>query len=380
MPPSPERARWAIALIFFVHGLFWGSWAPHIPLAKERLSTDTGVFGMALLCMALGAMIAMPIAGHLVHRFGSARLTLVTGLCGCIALPFPAIAPALPLFVIALFVFGASLGSMDVAMNAHGLIVERQLKRAVMSGFHGLFSLAGLVGGSAAWLVLDHLPEIWHLLGANLSCLILLLTASRWLLPNEADKDSSVNAFAMPTRATLGLGVLCFLALMAEGSLIDWSGIHLRETLGTSPAFAALAFAFFSGGMAISRFIGDWLRTKLGAVHLVRWSAVAAVLAIVIALSVDDPPIVIMGLTAAGLGLGNIAPVLFAGGGRVEPLAPGRGIAAVTTLGYTGFLVGPPLIGFTAELTGLRLALGLTAVAALIVATAASAVRSADTY
>lgn len=380
MPPKPERARWAIAAIFFVHGLFWGSWAPHIPLAKERLGVGTGVFGVALLCMALGAVIAMPLAGHFVHRFGSARLTVVTGLCCCLAMPFPAIAPNLPLFIIALFAFGASLGSMDVAMNAHGLTVERQLKRAVMSGFHGLYSLAGLVGGSAASLVLGRIPEIWHVAGASLVCLLLLTSAKPFLLPNDSDKDSSVNAFALPTRATLGLGLLCFLALMAEGSIIDWSGIHLRESLGTSPALAALAFAFFAGGMAVSRLTGDWLRVTFGAVSLVRWSAIATAVAIALALSVSNAWIAIAGLMVAGLGIGNIAPILFAGGGRVEPEAPGRGIAAVTTMGYTGFLVGPPLIGFAAELTGLPMALGLTAVAALIVALAASAVRPADTY
>jgi MFS family permease len=380
MSPKLERARWAIATIFFVHGLFWGSWTPHIPLAKERLDAGTGVFGAALLFMALGAILAMPTAGHLIHRFGSARMTVVTGILGCLALPFPAIAPNLASFVPALFFYGAILGAMDVSMNVNGLAVEHQLKRAVMSGLHGLYSLAGLVGGIAASLALGRVPGFWHIAGSAVVCLALLLCAKPFLLPGDADKHASVSSFALPTRATWGLGVLCFLALMAEGSIIDWSGILLRETLQASPGFAALAFAFFAGGMALSRLIGDWLRLTLGAVNLVRWSALATALAMLLVLSVDNLWSAVAGLTVAGLGIGNIAPILFAGGGRAEPKAPGRGIAAVTTLGYLGFLAGPPLIGFTAELTGLPLALSFTVVAAIILAIAAAAVRAADTY
>ena len=382
MPPSatPSQARWAVAVIFFLHGLVWGSWVPHIPLAKERLDVGTGVFGLALLAMAGGAILAMPIAGGLINRYGSARMTVVSTVLFAVALFLPAAAPTLLLFILAAIAYGATIGSMDVSMNAHGLAVEHALKFPVMSFFHGGFSIGGMVGALVGAALLIYLPPLVHIALASGLCLIGILWAGTRLLPSAVDQGLSGEGFAWPTRATIWLGLLCFLTLMAEGSVIDWAAIMLRQRFTLEANTAALGYGLFSAGMAFSRFTGDWLRLKFGAVSLVRISALLTAIGMVGAISVSEPAFAIAAFAIAGIGLGNIAPVLFAGGGRLEPDAPGRGIAAVTTLGYTGFLAGPPLIGFTAELTGLPLALGLTVIAALIIAVAARAVRAADTY
>jgi MFS family permease len=382
MPPSatPSQARWAVALIFFLHGLVWGSWVPHIPLAKERLDVGTGIFGIALLAMAAGGIIAMPIAGALINRFGSAPMTVVSTILFSLTLVLPALAPTLPLFMLAAAAYGATVGSMDVSMNAHGLAVEHAMKSPVMSFFHGGFSVGGMVGAVAGAALLIYLPPLVHIGFTALAGLLGIAWAARRLLPASVDKGLSGEGFAWPTRATLWLGILCFLSLMAEGSVVDWAAIMLRQRFLIEANTAALGFGVFSAGMAFSRFSGDWLRLKFGAVRLVRVSALMTAIGMAVAISVADPAFAIAAFALAGIGLGNIAPVLFAGGGRLEPDAPGRGIAAVTTLGYTGFLAGPPLIGFTAELTGLPLALGLTVIAALIIAVTARAVRAADTY
>jgi MFS family permease len=167
---------------------------------------------------------------------------------------------------------------------------------------------------------------------------------------------------------------------MAEGSIVDWAALMLQQRFLIDAGTAALGYGFFSAGMAGSRLLGDGLRLRFGAVRLVGWSAAITALAMVAALAVPSLWISVVALGVVGLGVGNIAPVLFAGGGRLEPDAPGRGIAAVTTLGYSGFLAGPPLIGFAAEAVGLTMALGLTAVAAAIIAIAARRVAPADTY
>ncbi len=380
MPNSPTAARRAIMAVFLIHGTLVGGWVTHIPFAKLRLDTGLGMFGVALLSFAAGAVIAMPIAGAIINKKGSAFVTLVGGLCLAAFLFAPALAPTLPLFMLGGMVLGASVGSMDVAMNAHGLAVEKALKQPVMSGFHGGFSVGAAIGTiGGAWL-LGQVGEYYQLAIISLVCAIGVLLCARYFLPAEVDKGLSGSHFAWPTKATIGLGGLCFLALMIEGSVGDWGAIMLQSRFTVEAATAAMAFGFYQSGMAVSRFTGDMLRQRFGAVPMVMWSALLTAAGTAAALVVPSVPMALMAFAIGGIGIGNVAPVLFAGGGRLEPDAPGRGIAAVTSMGYSGFLAGPPLIGFAAQVSNLQWGLGLTVLAALIIAAFARMVKSADTY
>ncbi len=377
---APAQASWATFTLFLLHGIMVGSWVPHIPLAKERLDVGPGVFGLALLAIAAGAVTAMPLTGAMINRYGSSRVALVTGALFCLAFAGPVTAPALIPFAIMGFLLGAMIGSMDVAMNAHGIAVEKALKRPIMSMLHGGFSVGGMLGAFAGAWAMKHVSEFTHIALSSAACLILLFIAVQFLLPRSIDKGLSDTHFGWPTRATIGLGLLCFLALMAEGSVLDWSAIYFTSEFKVDAGTAGLAYAFFSGGMAASRFTGDWIRLKFGAVHMVVASALLTAVSVALAVSVSSFLTAVIAFTFAGIGIGNIAPVLFAGGGRLEPEAPGRGIAAVTTLGYAGFLAGPPLIGFAAEVTSLGHAFWLVVLSALVIAAFGNMARSADTY
>jgi MFS family permease len=377
---SPSQARWATFSLFLLHGTMVGSWVPHIPLAKERLDVGPAVFGLALLAIAAGAVTAMPLTGAMINRYGSSRVALVTGVLFCLAFAGPVVSPSLLPFVIMGYLLGAFIGSMDVAMNAHGIAVERALKRPIMSVLHGGFSIGGMIGAFLGAWALKYVDEFTHIALAGAACLILLLVSVQFLLPRAIDKGLSDTHFGWPTRATIGLGLLCFLALMTEGSVLDWSAIYFTTEYKVDAGTAGLAYAFFSGGMAASRFTGDWLRLKFGAVHMVVASALLTAVSIALAVSVSSFLTAVIAFTFAGIGIGNIAPLLFAGGGRLEPEAPGRGIAAVTTLGYAGFLAGPPLIGFAAQLTSLGQAFWLIVIASLVIAVFGRRVRAADTY
>lgn len=377
---SPAQARWATFTTFLLHGTMLGSWVPHIPLAKERLDVGPAVFGLALLAIAAGAVTAMPLTGAMINRYGSARVVLATGVLFCLAFAGPILSPTLIPFVIMGYLLGAFLGSLDVAMNAHGIAVERALKSPIMSMLHGGFSIGGMVGAFLGAWALKYVGEFTHIALVGAACLVLLLVSVQFLLPSTIDKGLSDTHFGWPTKATIGLGLLCFLALMAEGSVLDWSAIYFTTEYKVDAGTAGLAYAFFSGGMAASRFTGDWLRLKFGAVHMVIASAVLTAISIALAVSVSSFLTAVVAFTFAGIGIGNVAPVLFAGGGRLEPEAPGRGIAAVTTLGYAGFLAGPPLIGFAAQLTSLGQAFWLIVIASLVIAVFGSMVRAADTY
>lgn len=377
---NPSTARFALLALFITHGILFGIWATQIPLAKLRLDVSLTVFGLALLCVAVGAVIAMPIAGALVNLFGSARMTWVTGALFSVFVAGPALAPNLPLFMIAAVLLGAAIGSMDVGMNAHGLLVERALRKPVMSGFHGGFSIGAAIGTILGAWVLGKVGTHLQLALFCSACLAAVLIAARLLLPSALDRGLSGQHFAWPTRTTIGLGLLCFLALMIEGSVADWGALMLSERFTVDAALAAMAFGFYQTGMAVARFTGDRLRAAFGAVRLVAVSATLTALGTAAALLVPGVYASLAAFAIAGLGIGNVAPVLFAGGGRLEPDAPGRGIAAVTTLGYSGFLAGPPLIGIVADITTLRGALFITVAAALIIAACARMVKAADTY
>lgn len=379
-PTVIHKARWAVALTFLIYGLIVGAWVPHIPLAKDRLAVGTGIFGMALLAIAIGGIIAMPFSAAMIGRFGSARVTGVSGILLCLAFILPPMAPNLATFLPAALLFGAALGGMDVAMNAHGIAVEKALRRPTMSFVHAAYSIGAMAGTLLGALLLSLLGEKQQVFLASLACLLLFLFCIRYFLPSDTDKGIPGQMFVWPTRATIGLGFLCFLTLMAEGAVVDWAGLMLRQRFLLEAGTAALGFAAFAGGMTAARLLGDRLRLKFGAVRLLRWSAVMAAAGLAGALVIPSPAVAILALALAGIGLGNAAPVLFAGGGRLEPDAPGRGIAAVTTLGYTGFLAGPPLIGFVAELTGLTAALGLLVLASLVIAASAKAAGAADAY
>ncbi|MFN0192898.1 MAG: MFS transporter [Aestuariivirga sp.] len=374
------RARWAVAAVFLLHGMLMGGWVAHIPLAKERLEVGPAVFGLALLAIAAGAVFAMLFTGAAIQKYGSARVTVVTGIGFALTFLGPITAPTYTLFCLGGFFMGMTIGSMDVAMNSHGLAVERALKLPTMSLFHGMFSLGAMAGTFIGAAVMNAVGPLPQALIFAIIYLVLLIVAMSYLLPASVDKGEEGASFVLPSMATLGLGLLCFLALMIEGSILDWGAIFLRERFAMEAETAALAFGVYQGGLAVARFTGDVLRLKFGAVRLVTVSAWMTAVGTAVALFAPWPATVFVGFVIAGLGIGNIAPVLFAGGGRLEPESPGHGIAAVTTLGYTGFLAGPPLIGFTAEVAGLQLALGLTVIAAIIIAVFARAVDAADTF
>jgi MFS family permease len=380
MTTTPARATAAIFAVFLAHGLLLGAWVPHIALAQERLAAGPAVFGLALLSIAAGAVIAMPISGMEINRFGSRNVALLTGLTFALMVLLPMHAPSLALFIPAGLALGAAIGSMDVAMNAHGIAVEKQYGKPIMSRLHGGFSLGGLLGAAAAAWLLPRIGATAHGLLAAGVALAMLAACRPFLLSSDVDRGLSGTHFAWPTRTTIGLGMLCFLALMSEGAVLDWSTIYFRDKFAIDAATAGMSYALFSGGMAASRLSGDWVRFNFGAVRMVVVSALLTAAAIVLGLWAGSYPMALVAFTLTGIGIGNIAPVLFAGGGRLEPDAPGRGIAAVTTLGYSGFLAGPPLIGFIAEGTSLGNALLAIVAASLIIAAFARKVAAADTY
>jgi predicted MFS family arabinose efflux permease len=362
---TPRQATFAV---FAINGAMIGTWVAHIPWLQERLDISKTTIGFALLCMAVGALIAMPLTGQVLARRSSAGVARVATLVYCLMLPLPLIAPSAVALGAILFVFGAANGVMDVSMNAHGVAVERDLEKPIMSSLHGGWSVGGFLAAGLAALA--------GAAGADPRLLALALGIALWLAAwwitarlGEASTHSAGegSGFALPARGVILIGGLCFLVMMTEGAIGDWSGIYLRENLGASAAASATGFTGFSLGMAIARLGGDWINTRLGAGPLLRggMSLVAFALATVLLIGAAVPAVI--GFALAGLGIANAVPILFSAAGRHEPAGPS--LAAVFTVGYTGFILGPPLIGGLADTIGLPETLALLCAVALTVTT-----------
>ncbi|AWK87917.1 MFS transporter [Azospirillum thermophilum] len=366
-----RSARWATVAAFLLNGTVFGVWATQIPLIKESLGLSAAVLGGALLCLAAGALTAMIASGPLLGRIGSAPVIRVTALLFCVLLPLPGLMPDLLSLSAVLFLFGAAGGTMDVAMNAHGALVERRLGRPIMSSLHGMWSLGGLVGAGLGGLLLQVLPPAAQAgLIAGLLLVLFLALQSRFL-PSAADATGpSGSGLALPDRGTLLLGALTFLSFMSEGAVLDWSAIYLRDSLAAAAGLAGLGFAVFSGAMATGRFCGDWLRHHLGGVTLVRIGSVLAAAGLALTLLGGGPVTAIIGFGLTGLGLSNVVPVLFSAAGAAEDGSASRAIAAVATLGYAGVLAGPALFGFVAEASSVGTAFAMIAAFAVIIALA----------
>lgn len=366
----------ATRLIFLVSGIGMAAWAPMVPYAKARLGLDDAQLGLILLAFGGGSMVSMPFVGWLSHRFGNRRAIVASGLLLCLALPVLALAPSAAVLTGALLYFGVMLGAVDVAMNAHAVEVERRDGRVLMSGFHGLFSVGGLAGaaGMSALLALG-LPLPVSALAVSVLLAALVLYLRNGLLSEVDDAEAGHAPFRMPRGVVLLLGLLCFVSFMAEGSMLDWSAVFLRDFRGFEPSSAGIGYACFSIAMALGRLAGDRLIQRLGSVWAVRAGAGLAALGFVLAASVSWPPASLCGFVLIGLGASNIVPVMFSAAGRLPGTSPAISIAAVTTLGYAGLLSGPALIGFISKLSSLPLAMVMVAGLLLMVAASARIVR-----
>ena len=359
----PRSARLAVAVVFFVSGAGIANWVARIPAIQQKLGLSNSALGVALLGTAVGSLLAMPTTGWLIARVGSRPVTKLAALAYCMALPLPTLAPNLPLLTSALMVVGALFGALDVAMNAQAIAVEQRYRLPIMSSFHGLYSVGGMVGAACGGLVasLGVHPKA-HLLGTALLLEMLVVLASRRLLPTDVESVTTGPTFALPTRSLLNLGILAFCILLSEGAMADWSAVYLRQTLGTGPGLAASGYAVFSLAMAVCRLTGDRLTQHLGPVWMVRFGGTIAATGMGLSLVIAQPFATLIGFASVGVGLSCLVPIVFSAAGRTPGTTPGLALAAVTTTGYCGLLCGPPLIGFVADFLNLRVALGIVVV------------------
>jgi HAD superfamily hydrolase (TIGR01509 family) len=359
--------RWATTSLFFVNGAVIGTFVAQIPWLQERFDLSKSEMGLVLIGMSVAVIVAFPVAGQLIVRHGSARMVWLGGLLDALAVNLVILAPHPLLLPLALFVLGSFNATMDVSMNAHGVKVEKDVGRPIMSSLHAGWSLGGVFGaGFAAGLwALGVDPRITVALSSALLFTVVLVATPR-IGEGSAAEGEDAPRFTLPSRGILLLAILCLLVMVTEGAMSDWGGIYLRE-LGAGAAVAALAFAVFSAGMTAGRVVGDWFTGRVGPVAALRWGALLTGVPLAAFLLIGAPAIALVGLFLVGLGVANGVPLMFSAAGRQPDVASGPGIAAVSSMGSFGFLVGPPFIGFLADAVSLSWALATLILGAVAV-------------
>lgn len=378
-----QKGRWAIAAMFLANGFVMGAWAPQIPLLLPRHGIGEATLGLLILGLGAGAVGAMVFCGRLIERHGARRVLRVFMLSIVPVLPVVVLAPSVPVLAVAMALFGAMIGCMDVAMNAHAVEVERRLRRAIMSSCHGFWSLGGFLGGSlGGWIIARAGAEMQAFLTAGITA-ALVLAATGFLIagdPPAPRLSDTPRTRLLPRDPGLWLlGAIALLSMVPEGAVLDWAAIYLGQEMGTGVATSGLAFAFFAGAMAIMRFLGDGVRNRFGAVRTLRVSALIGAAGLTAAALAQTPALAIAGFAMAGLGVANMVPVIFSAAGNHPGLPSGAALAVVTMVGYSGILVAPASIGVAAEAVGFRTTFGALALLLVVVALLADRARAADT-
>lgn len=371
-PGRPEQMSTRLA--FFIAGFGIAAWAPLVPYAKARAGLDEGTLGLLLLSLGVGSILAMPIAGALASRYGCRRVLTVGTLLVCLALPLLATASSIPLLIATLFLFGAGLGTVDSTTNLQAVIVERASGKTMMSGFHGMFSLGGIVGaaGVSGLLGLGLTP-----LAAMGVVILLLLAALIKAAPHllAYAGESSGPAFAVPHGIVLFIGGMCFIVFLAEGAALDWSAVFLAQERGIDTAYAGLGYAAFALTMTVGRLTGDRIVRRLGPTRVIVGGGLTAAGGLFLATFSPNWEWALLGYALLGVGCSNIVPVLYTAVGKQTVMPESIAVPAITTLGYAGILAGPAVIGFVAHASSLSSAFGLMAMLLVAVAIGGKVLR-----
>jgi len=353
---------WATRTQFFFAGFAFATWGVHIPTVKATYGLSEAALGLAMLAAGFGAVAGVSQAGRLMARFGTRRVAALCGIGYALLLAPLLLMPGYVALLALLAMFGAVSSIFDVTINAEGVELERLTGRPLLSGIHGMFSAGGMAGAAigSAWLAAGGSAQ-WHLLCvAFVGMATVLWAATHMLQPRgTVDLPSSESRFVLPRGALAVLGLMAAMGLIAEGAIYDWSVLFMQSELGSPQQQAALAYASFSGAMALTRFGGDWMRARVAPARLLRASALVAALAMVCVLLTRDPWVALVGFALVGVGFANVVPLLFSAASRIPGTPAAEGIAAVSAIAYLGFMTGPPLIGMLADVSSLTSALYL---------------------
>ena len=355
------REAHATRAFFFIGGFGSASWAPLVPVLRERLAIGDDVLGLLLLCIGIGSLATMPLSGALSARLGCRRVLVATGILFACILLAVTLVDSLWTAVPVILVFGALMGCLDVVINVAAVIVEKGIGRRIMSGMHAFWSLGGFVGAGlyGVWVGILGLTAFQSTAIAAGIVLALTVGFGRNLIPYGGGGGSLV---ALPRGIVVFVGITAFIAFLSEGAVMDWSGVYLTAVRGMDLALAGVGFAVFSAAMLTMRFLGDRVVQRIGQRPVAVGGALLTLVGILLIMFAPVDALLYFGFFAIGIGSANIVPVFFSLMGRQNVMPIGTAVSAVSTMGYLGILAGPAAIGFISSATNLQTAFGMLAV------------------
>lgn len=351
------NSRIAINCVFFINGLLFANWAARIPQIQGYFDLDYQQIGSVLLASALGSVIGMPTAGFIINKFGSRKITLLAGASYICSIPLYMLSPNYTTLMAGFLFLGYSVGMMDVAMNDQAVEIEKQRGRPIMTFFHAMFS-AGMMVGAGTGILFNALEVglLTDFMIMSVIGMLLLLLVFPYFVNHTKDSYDDNPLIRIPSKTVVGIGLIAFCCMLGEGAMSDWTSQYMLKVAMSSEVLAPAALMGFSIAMMVGRFAGDRLRVLWGDNRLMMTGGFLALTGVVIAVSFPYPILVIISSIFVGLGLSTIVPIAYSLAGNLPGLGPGVGISMVTTIGYSGFLFGPPIIGFIADTWSLRIA------------------------
>jgi len=347
--------RIAVSVFFFIAGLTVATWASRIPDIKNKLHLNEAALGGVLFALPVGQLISLPLSGWLISRFGSRQLVIAAAMFFPLTLILIAIAATAWQLVIVLFFFGVWANLINIAMNTQAVSVENLYGKSIMASFHGLWSLAGFSGAAIANFFVS--AELSPLIHFSIICVLtglLVFIFYKYTLPEDVDKKTSQPLFVKPDKTVLLLGLIAFCCMVCEGAMADWSGVYFQKVVASPAAFTTLGYVAFMGTMATGRFLGDGLVTKFGIKRILQTSGVLIAAGLMTVILFPYLFTAIAGCLLVGFGVSCVVPIVYALAGKSTDMSAGLALAAVSTIGFLGFLIGPPLIGFIAQAASLR--------------------------
>jgi MFS family permease len=378
-PHSLPPQRWnriAVSAFFFLAGLCFSSWASRIPNIQQHLHLDNAALGGVLLGLPVGLMTSLPLAGWLVARFGSKPVAIAGAILYASTLPVLGLVDAAWQLVACLFCFGMFGNLLNISINTQAIGTEALYGRTIMASYHGLWSLAGFSGATigGAFIGLGWRP--WqHFLVITALALVIVIVLSRRLIARDAADRGSQPIFAKPDRSLIDLGIIAFCSMICEGAMFDWSNVYFQKIILPPKALAGIGLTAFMSTMASGRFLGDWLATNWGIRRMLQFSGTLTAAGLLLAILFPWLFPALVGFLFVGAGVSSVVPLVYSAAGRSKVLSPGVALAAVSTIGYLGFLFGPPFIGFIAQVSSLRVSLGLIAILGSVIALFASRIK-----
>jgi MFS family permease len=374
--PQRRIHRIAVSSFFFLAGICFASWASRIPDIQAKLKLNPAALGAVLLCLPIGLICSLPVAGFLVAKYGSRIIVMCAAALYACTLPVLGLASSPTGLMVTLFIFGFGGNMINISVNTQAVATEALYDKPIMASFHGVWSMAGFTGAAiGTGMVRFHVLPPYHFIFITALAFLILIFFSGKLNRKDSNRDEKLPIFVRPDKSLLNFGLIAFFSMICEGAMFDWSGIYFAKVVRPDPALITLGYTAFMCTMATGRFVGDWFAFRVGMKRMLQVSGLLTALGLMISVIFPHLVTATIGFLMVGAGVSSIIPMIYSAAGKSKLMSPGVAIAAVSTIGYLGFLFGPPFIGFIAQATSLRISFSLIALMGTMIAVIATRMK-----